>query len=367
VELLTDGVPLRRLSSAPPPPAPVLDLNRLAPPVDVGASLLRLLASPNLCSRRPIFRRYDHMVGDATVLPPGGDAAMLRVKGTRIGIAATTSCNSRYCHLDPNLGAQLAVAEAARNIVATGAEPLAVTDCLNLANPDRPEVYWELEETVAGLAQACRTLDIPIVSGNVSLYNESARGGIYPTPVIGMIGRIADYGHRLQAGFSHEGDFVLLIGSSQNDLGGSEYLKVEHGLVAGRPPALDLVRERAVLKLMLAASAAGQIRTAHDCSDGGLLVALAECCLLGGIGMRGPSVSLEPPLRLDAALFGETPGRFVVSAPSRAMPELQSMARRHHVELLMLGLAGGDMLELEGQVKLSLEEMRAAWEGGLEH
>jgi phosphoribosylformylglycinamidine synthase len=179
-----------------------------------------------------------------------------------------------------------------------------------------------------------------------------------------MIGRISDYGHRLQAGLRSEGDFVLLVGSSQNDLGGSEYLKVEHGMVAGQPPGLDMMRERAVMKMLLAAASAGHIRSAHDCSDGGLLVALAECCLLGGIGMRGPALDPEPPLRLDAAFFGETPGRFVVSAASRAMPELQSLARRHHVEISLLGLAGGDALELEGQVKLGLDEMRAAWEGG---
>ena len=365
VQLLTDGVPLRRLTGVPPKPRPALDLDSLPPPADVAASLLRLLASPNLCSRRPIFRRYDHMVGDATVVPPGGDASMLRVKSTRIGIAATTACNARYCHLDPNLGAQLAVAEAARNIIATGAEPLAVTDCLNLANPDRPEVYWELEETVAGLAQACRSLELPVVSGNVSLYNESGTSGIHPTPVVGMIGRIEDYAHRLQAGFKNEGDFVLLIGSTHNDLGGSEYLKVEHGMVAGRPPALDLARERAVHRLMLTAARAGHLRSAHDCSDGGFLVALAECCLLGGMGMRGPAMSVEPPLRLDAALFGESPGRFIVSAPSRTMPELQSLARRHHVEISLLGLAGGEVLELEGQIKIPLAEMRQAWEGGL--
>jgi phosphoribosylformylglycinamidine synthase subunit PurL len=368
VQLLTDGVPLRRLVGVPPPPRPSLDLDALPPPADLGATLLRMLASPNLCSRRPIFRRYDHMVGDSTVVPPGGDAAMVRIKGTRIGIAATTSCNARYCHLDPNLGAQHAVAEAARNIIATGAEPLAVTDCLNFANPDRPEVYWELEEAVAGLSQACRTLGLPIVSGNVSLYNESGGGsGIYPTPVVGMIGRIEDYGHRLQAGFKNEGDFVLLIGSSHNDLGGSEYLKVEHDRVAGRPPDLDLTRERAVGKIVLAAAQSGQIRSAHDCSDGGMLVALAECCLLGGMGMRGPALTVEPPLRLDAAFFGESPSRFIVSAPSRAMPELQSLARRHHVEISLLGMAGGDSLELEGQIKVSLSDMRQAWEGGLEH
>jgi phosphoribosylformylglycinamidine synthase len=291
---------------------------------------------------------------------------MLRVKGTCIGLAVTTSCNARHCHLDPNVGAQLAVAEAARNIIATGAQPLAVTDCLNFANPDRPEVYWEMEETIDGLAHACRTLEIPIVSGNVSLYNESAgEVGIYPTPVVGMVGLIEDYGQRLQAGFKHDGDFVLLIGSSHNDLGGSEYLKVLHGKVAGRPPALDLTRERAVNKLILTAARGGLLRSAHDCSDGGMLVALAEACLLGGLGMRGPALDPEPPLRLDAALFGESPSRYIISAPSRAMPELQSLARRHHVEIALLGLAGGDVLELEGQLRVPLADLRLAWEGGL--
>ena len=303
------------------------------------------------------------MVGDATVIAPGGDAAMLRVKGTRLGLAVTTDCNARYCHLDPHLGAQLAVAEAARNIVATGARPLAVTDCLNFANPDRPEVYWEMEETIAGLAHACRTLDIPIVSGNVSLYNDSSgESAIYPTPVVGMVGVLDDYSKRLGAGLRQDGDFVLLIGSSHNDLGGTEYLKVEHGYVAGRPPGLDLTREQAVNRLILAAAQSGYLHSAHDIAEGGMLVALAECCLLGGLGVRCPAVRPEPPLRLDAAFFGESPSRYIVSVPSRAMPEIQSLARRHHVELSLLGLAGGEVLEFEGQLKLSLEEMRQAWE-----
>jgi phosphoribosylformylglycinamidine synthase subunit PurL len=384
VVLLTEGAPLRRLIGVAPEPPPSLDIDALPPLVDPAAVLMRLLASPNLSSRRSIFRQYDHMVGDSTVIAPGGDAAVLRVKGTRLGLAMTTDCNSRYCHLDPNLGAQLAVAEAARNIVATGAEPLAVTDCLNLANPDRPEIYWELEETVAGLAAACKALELPIVSGNVSLYNETfpARvegglprsgradgagheSGIFPTPVVGMVGLLEDYGRRLGAGLRNEGDFVVLVGSSHNDLGGSEYLKVEHGLVAGRPPALDLTRERAVNKLVLNAARADMVRSAHDCSEGGMLVALAECCLLGGIGVRCPPLRPEAPVGLDAAFFGESPSRFILSVPSRAMPELQTLARRHHVEISLLGLAGGDTLEFEGQFKLSLLDMRQAWEGAL--
>jgi phosphoribosylformylglycinamidine synthase subunit PurL len=300
------------------------------------------------------------------VIAPGGDAAMLRLKGTHLGIAVTTDCNSRYCHLDPHMGAQLAVAEAARNIVATGAQPLAVTDCLNFANPDRPEVYWQMEETIAGLAQACRALEVPVVSGNVSLYNDSSgESAIYPTPVIGMVGVIADYRRRLTAGLRTEGDFVLLVGSSHNDLGGSEYLKLEQGMVAGRPPALDLARERAVQRLVLAAAQNELLHSAHDCADGGMLVALAECCLLGSMGVRCPAVRPEAPLRMDALFFGESPSRFIVSAPSRAMPGLQSLARRHHVELSLLGLAGGAWLEFEGQFRVSLEEMRQAWEGAV--
>jgi phosphoribosylformylglycinamidine synthase II len=366
VGLLTDGAPLRRLVGVTPKPRRALDVDSLTPLVDPGASLLRLLASPNLTSRRGVYRRYDHMVGDATVIPPGGDAAVLRVKGTRLGLAMTTDCNSRYCHLDPHLGAQLAVAEAARNIVATGARPLAVTDCLNLANPDRPEVYWELEETVAGLAQACRALEVPIVSGNVSLYNDSSgENPIYPTPVVGMIGLIEDYGKRIGAGLRAEGDFVLLVGSSHADLGGSEYLKVEHGLVAGRPPALDLALEKAVHRVILSAADSGYLHSAHDCAEGGMLVALAESCLLGGIGVRCPAIRPEPQLRLDAAFFGESPSRFVVSVPSRAMPELQSIARRHHIEISLLGLTGGDAIEFEGQFKVALADLRQAWEGGV--
>ena len=365
VALLTESTPLRRLVGTPPEAPPTLSLEKLPSLDDPGDVLLKLLRSPNLGSRRPIFRRYDHMVGDATVIAPGGDAAMIRIKGTRRGIAVTSDCNSRYCHLDPNVGAQLAVAEAARNIVATGAKPLAVTDCLNLANPDRPEVYWELEETILGIAAACRALELPIVSGNVSLYNESPGSAIYPTPMIGMVGVIENYWKRLGAGLRNEGDFVLLIGSSHNDLGGSEYAKVVHGLVAGPPPALDLARERSVQKYVLAAAAGGLLRSAHDCSDGGMLVALAECCLLGGIGVRCPALRPDADLRLDAAFFGESPSRFIVSAPSRAMPELLNLARKHHVEIQNLGLAQGDSIDFEGQFRVSIADMRQAWEGAL--
>ncbi|MDR0358636.1 MAG: phosphoribosylformylglycinamidine synthase subunit PurL [bacterium] len=378
VELLTSGAPVRRLASRQPAEqATILNLDHLlAEPPDLGGTLKRLLGSPNLCSRLPIFRRYDHMVGNGTVLPPGGDAAVIRLLGTRIGIAVTIDGNGRYCELDPYVGAEIAVCEAARNLLATGARPLAITDCLNFANPERPEIYWQLEAAVGGIATACRALDLPVVSGNVSLYNEarlpSSDGQvddeihpILPTPVIGMVGVLDDYERRLPAGLQEDGDFVILLGETRNELGGSEYMKVMHGQSAGRPPQLDLARERAAHEFMLEASAAGLLHSAHDVAEGGLLVAIAETCLLGDRGLR--AAAFQPPADVQPAafFFGETQGRFVLGAPSRAMPELQSLARRLKLELHLLGLAGGDRLELERQLSVSLDEMREAWEQGL--
>jgi phosphoribosylformylglycinamidine synthase len=368
VEVLTDKAPVRTLQGRAPDLARRrLDLDAVPDrPESVPASLLKLLAHPNIASKRSVYRRYDQQVGNATVIRPGGDAAMIRINGTSIGIAMTTDCNSRYCELDPYLGAQIAVAEAARNIVATGARPVAISDCLNFGNPDKPEVYWQLEETTSGLANACRALDLPIVSGNVSLYNDTDGRSIFPTPVIGMIGVIDDYAKRLEAGFAVDGDFVLLVGATGNDLGGSRYLEVEHGIFAGRPPEVDLLGERAAHEYLLAAATGGHLRSAHDVSEGGLLVALAEACLLGGRGVRCPALTPSADLRTDALYFGETQGRFVVSAPSRSMPELQNLARRHRVEIQLLGLSGGDMLEFEGEFSIPLAELGDAYHNAFE-
>jgi len=366
VDLLTDGAPVRLLDARPAPEPPAVALDRLGPePADLGGVLVRLLGSPNLGSRRPVFRRYDHMVGDATVGPPGGDAAVLRVPGSRLGLALTIDGNGRYCRLDPCTGAQIAVAEAARNLVAVGARPLGVTDCLNFGNPERPEVYWQLQQAVSGIATACRALGLPVVSGNVSLYNESELGGaIDPTPVIGMVGLLPDYGGRLSAAFSHDGDFILLLGKTCDELGGSEYLKVMHGEVAGPVPALDLAAERAAHELVLAAAGAGLLRSAHDVAEGGLAVAVAECCLLGERGAHCGSLPAGDG-RLDAAFFGESQARFVLSAAPRSMPALQQLARDHHVELALLGLTGGDRVTFDRQLDVSLAALRAAWEEAL--
>ena len=368
VEVLTEKAPTRTLSGrAPDHSDRRLDLDSLpAEPADISASLLKLLGHPNLTSRRSVFQRYDQQVGNATLILPGGDAAMVRINGTSIGIAMTTDCNSRYCELDPYLGAQIAVAEAARNIVATGARPVAISDCLNFGNPEKPEIYWQLEETTSGLANACRALDLPIVSGNVSLYNDTDGRSIFPTPVIGMIGVIEDYARRLVAGFSVDGDFVLQVGVPGNDLGGSRYLEIEHSLFAGRPPEVDLLGERAAHEFMLAAAAGGHLRSAHDVSEGGMLVALAESCLLGGRGVICPPLRPPPELRTDALYFGETQGRFIISAPSRAMPELQNLARRHRVEIQLLGLTGGAAIEFEGEFSIPLDDLAAPYFGALE-
>jgi phosphoribosylformylglycinamidine synthase len=365
VEVLTEKTPVRSLRGrAPDASRHRLDLDTIpSEPESVKGSLLKLLGHPNLASKRAIFRRYDHQVGNATVIRPGGDAAMIRVQGTKLGIAMTTDCNSRYCELDPYLGAQIAIAEAARNIVATGATPLAISDCLNFGNPDKPEIYWQLEEVVSGMANACRALDLPVVSGNVSLYNDTDGRSIYPTPVIGMIGVIEDYARRLEAGFAVDGDFVLLVGATGNDLGGSRYLELEHGLFAGRPPEVDLLGERAAQEFLLAAAGVGLLRSAHDVSEGGMLVALAEGCLLGERGVRCPALGTLGDVRTDALYFGESQGRFIVSAPSRSMPEVQNLARKHRVEIQLLGMTGGSDLEFEGDFKVSLEELSSAYYG----
>jgi phosphoribosylformylglycinamidine synthase len=364
VHLLTEAVPARHPESRPPD-----NLERLRS-LDPGAlptgpepqqALLDLLASPNLCSRRSVYRRYDHMVGDNTVVAPGGDAAVLRVKPSRIGLAVTTDGNSRYCHLDPRAGGAIAVAEAARNVVATGARPLAVTDCLNFGNPDRAEIYWQLEQCIDGISEACRALEVPVVSGNVSLYNEASGENIHPTPVIGMVGVLSDVTQAVGAGFRTPGDFVVLVGATRDELGGSEYLKRFYNLVAGAPPALDLAEERRAHALVLEAIGQGLVTSAHDVSDGGLLVALAECCILGGMGARCGHPALDG-LSLAGFLFGESQSRFVLGVPSRAMPEMMNLGRRHLVPVQMLGVVGGEHLVLESVLNLSLEELRFAWE-----
>jgi len=326
-------------------------------------TLLRLLASPNIASKKWVYRQYDHQVQTNVVVPPGSDAAILRVKGTRKAISLCNDGNGRYCYLDPYIGGAIAVAEAARNVVCSGAKPLAITDCLNFGNPETNDAYYQLKECIRGMAAACRKFGIPVVSGNVSLYNETRGKPIYPTPVVGMLGLIANIDRRCTPGFKNEGDLVFLLGSQDGEgLAGSEYLELIHGIVAGRP-SIDLAVEKRVQHCCLSSIRQGIIKSAHDCSDGGLLVALAESCIAGNIGFKG---DWEIKGRRDNYLFGEMQSRIVLSvSPARAR-ELEERAAKERVELRQLGVVGGDRLVANGLIDVGLEQAAAAWHNGLE-
>src|SRR3954471_9481504 len=277
-------------------------------------TLEKLLASPTIASKAWAYRQYDSTVRTNTVIGPGGDAAVLRVRGTNKAIAVKTDCNGRYVYLEPRVGGRIAVAEAARNVACTGARPMAITNCLNFGNPTRPEVFYQLKEAIAGMGEACRALGTPVTGGNVSLYNESPAGAVYPTPVIGMVGLIDDISHVTPATFQNDGDAVLLLGEIGGELGGSEYLATIHGEVIGPPPDCDLAAEKLLIDALLDSIRGGLVTSAHDCSDGGLAVALAECCISNRDEQLGAAVDLAN-LRLAstrAALFGETQGRVIV-------------------------------------------------------
>ena len=345
-------------------------------PRQCNSVLLRLLASPNIASKECVYRQYDHQVMNNSVVLPSSDAAVLRVKGTKKGISLTVDGNGRYCYADPFLGGVIAVAEAARNVVCSGAEPIAITDCLNLGNPEKADVYYQLKECIKGIARACRELRIPVISGNVSLYNETKGGAIYPTPVVGMLGIVEDINRHCNMSFKKEGDLVFLLGefsaltsSSQprfheghNGLGASEYLEVIHGLVRGKP-SIDLDMEKRVQRCCLEAINRGFIKSAHDCSDGGLMVAIAESCVAGDIGFKGEGWKVKG--RLDSAFFGEHQSRIVVSISSDSVVKLSKVARRWRVPLTLLGRVGGRCLVVEGYIDLPLTKVEKAWRDGL--
>ncbi len=332
------------------------------------AVLLRLLASANVASKEPVFRQYDHHVQTNTVVGPGADAAVLRVKGAATGIALAVDGNGRYCYLDPYEGGKIAVAEVCRNLSVVGAEPVALTDCLNFGNPERPETYYQLQECVRGMAEASRAFDAPVISGNVSLYNETEGQGIYPTPIVGGLGLLEDAADHCTTAFRDEGDVVLLLGAGTVELdasalGGSEYLELVHGLVAGRP-YIHLGVELAVQRACRRAVRAGLLKSAHDCSDGGLAVALAECCIGGGVGFRGAGA---PSGRRDAALFGERQSRIVVSLAPEAVGAFGRICREEDAPWTRLGTVGGTRLSASGLIDLPVEELTSAWRDGIQN
>ncbi|HLZ70909.1 MAG TPA: phosphoribosylformylglycinamidine synthase subunit PurL [Dehalococcoidia bacterium] len=352
---------------------PDLDLARGAAGENAAErALMRLLAGGNGASKRWIYRQYDHQVMTNTVISPGeADAAVLRIRGTQRGIALSTDGNGRYCYLDPYAGGAIAVAEAARNVVCTGAEPVAVTDCLNFGNPEKPDVYYQLERCISGMAAACRVLDTPVISGNVSLYNETNGEAIYPTPVAGMLGVLEDVRYRLELAFRAAGDEVYLLGAGSagralpgnvTALGASEYLASIHGRVAGRP-RIDLELDRRVQRVCLRAARGGLLSAAHDCADGGLAQALAECCIAGGNGLDAADLRIAG--RADAALFGEEQSRIVVALRPEHAAALRAIAAEEDVPCTALGRVDGDRLRLAGAIDLPVAQLAQVFEAGL--
>jgi phosphoribosylformylglycinamidine synthase len=313
-------------------------------------AFLSMLASPNICSRRWIWRQYDHQVGNNTVVVPGADAAVLRIGDTGRaemtcrGIAMSTDCNGRYCYLDPYLGAQIALAEGMRNLSCVGAKPAAITDCLNFGNPEKPEVFYSFHKAVCGLATACKHYDIPVISGNVSFYNESFGNAIYPTPAIGIVGVVENIANVCTSDFKQAGDTIILVGETLDELGASEYIKVIHGLVAGKPPSLDLQLENDVQSAIREAVSCRLLQSAHDCSEGGLAIAIAESCIAGNIGAK---VTLAEPIPDVAALFAESQSRIVISCTEANTDRVLDILASYNVPFSILGETFGNRIYVE--------------------
>jgi phosphoribosylformylglycinamidine synthase II len=344
--------------------------NNAAAIVDSNGALLALLGSPTIGSKRWVYRQYEHMVRTNTINIPGLGAGVVRIKGTDRALAMSVDGNGRYCYLDPYRGAVLAVAEAARNVACAGARPLGATDCLNFGNPERPAIMWQFAQAVEGIGAACRALDVPITGGNVSLYNETDGRAIYPTPVIGIVGLLEHADRVLTRRFQGAGEVIVLLGEGRGELGGSEYLKVVHDLVRGMPPEVDLAAERALQVLVVALAEERLLRSAHDCSDGGIAVALAECCFdTGGVGaeasIEGVEVARHPRVNRAAALFGESASRVVASVTAGGLASVLERAAAARVPARVIGQTGGNRLRIAAagrtEIDIAVDDAERIW------
>ena len=350
---------------------PSLSPEDLPQPEDYNEVLLKMLSHSNLCSRRSIYGQYDYEVGTDTVIPPGADAAVMRIKGAKLGFAVAADGRGRHCYLDPRGGGAATVAEAYRNLSCVGAEPVAITNCLNFGSPEKTEGYYQLAECIEGMAQACKAFGTPVVSGNASLYNETEAGAVYPTPVVGMVGVLEDVSRYATPGFKREGDMVVVIGSgSRVSLAGSDYLVVVHGRVAGEPPEPNLDAEKKIADLVREMVRSGLVDTAHDISGGGELVAVAKMALAGGLGIEYMEGEFERKFagqgrgRADVALFGEEHGAFVVAVPWEQRAKLRD-ALGGDVGYYRIGTVGGDSVKVGDVIDVKLSELREAYERDL--
>lgn len=361
---LAEGVPIRYYQGKIPAKLKEiqkLDLGRVMQPEDYNQALLQMLASPNICSKEWVFKDNKKISAEGTevILFPGDDAGVLKIKGSKRGIAFTTDGNGRYCYLDPFTGGKIVVAEAARNLSCKGALPMAVTDNLNFGNPEKEEIFWQMEESVKGISEACEALGVPVISGNVSLNNESNGEAIYPTPIIGMAGIIEDGDHLCPMSFKNDGDLIVLIGENKEEIGGSEYLKVFHNMERGLPPQIDLNLEKSVQEACRESIQAGIISSAHDCADGGLAVTLAECCITG---KKGAKVEINSPgMRNDALLFGETQSRIVVSLSKKNLDSLREITNKFEAPIQILGKVEGSSLKINDLINIEVEQLKKAW------
>ncbi len=346
-----------------------LDIKPLSFSQDFSQTLLDLLSHPTLADKEWVFRQYDHMVQTNTVLLPGADAAVLRVKGTKKLLAMTLDGNGLYCYLDPRTGGKIAVAEAFRNLACVGAYPLGITNCLNFGNPEKPEIMWQFSEVVAGMAEACEAFEVPVTGGNVSFYNETEGVPIFPTPVIGAVGLIDDYQHLCRPGFQEEGDLIVLAGENKEELGATFYLQQKFGIERGLPPAIDLGLECRLHEFCRQAIKEGLVRSAHDLSEGGLAVGLAECSFHSPEKL-GFEVKLTESIRPDALLFGETQSRIIMTAKEKEFNKLASLARKFSVPVRKIGRVGGESFSIEHNgtklVNLQVKEAFTAWKNALE-
>jgi phosphoribosylformylglycinamidine synthase len=342
-------------------------------PIEPATAFDALIASPVIASKRWAYRQYDSSVGTNTIARPGTTAGLVRIKGSRRGLAVSVDCNGRFCYLDPYRGAMLAVAESARNVACAGGEPIGATNNLNFGNPERPEIMWQLAEAIRGIGDACRVLDIPITGGNVSLYNETEGEAIYPTPVLGVVGLLENESQTVTRLFQSEGAHVVLLGDTHGELGGSEYLALLHDRVAGAPPQLDLARERALQRLVVHAIREGLIESAHDCAEGGLAVTLAECCFdtpCGVVADVAAVMDIPQRFRVNATLFGESASRVVVSVQPEQLERLLAKAREADVTAVAIGRTGGNRITLKvdgvTHVDVAADEAGRQWATAIE-
>ena len=330
---------------------------------DYKETLLNLLQQPTIASKEWVYDQYDYQVRTSTVVTPGSDAAVVRVRGTNKGLAMTTDCNSRYIYLDPVVGGKIAVAEAARNVVCSGAKPLAITDCLNFGNPENPEIFWQLEKSADGISEACIALDAPVIGGNVSLYNERSGTAVYPTPTIGLVGLVEDLAHVTTQEVKQAGDIVYVIGETKTEFGGSELQKLVEKRIFGKAPSIDLEVEAARQKALLSAIQAGVVQSAHDIAEGGFAVALAE----KAFGANGLGVEVTINGSAITALFSESQSRFLVTVKPENATKFEEIVQ----DAVQIGtVTESNKVVISNEdgtewINGSVDEFRSAWKGAI--